>query len=89
LDRKTGKEVWRLPLKNYPWSSPVDFYDQEGNMYLIQCNSVGEMRLIEGATGRELDRLDLGINIEASPAMFGNRIVVAGRGTTVFGVRVD
>jgi outer membrane protein assembly factor BamB len=88
LDKKTGKEIWRHPLTNYAWSSPVDFYDAEGRLYIVQCTSAGEMKLIDGETGRLLHQLDFGANIEASPAIFGNMLVVAARGTQVYGVRI-
>lgn len=89
LDKQTGKEIWRHRLTSYAWSSPVDFYDADGNMYLIQCNSVGEMKLIDGANGKLLDQLDFGANIEASPAIYENTIVVAARGTMIYGVRIE
>lgn len=88
LDKKTGKEIWRRKLPNYAWSSPVDFYDAEGNMYIVQCTSAGEMKLIDGASGEILDELNFGSNIEASPAIYENTIVVAARGTIVYGVRI-
>ncbi|HRI44588.1 MAG TPA: PQQ-binding-like beta-propeller repeat protein [Fimbriimonadaceae bacterium] len=88
LDKKTGKEIWRYPLANYAWSSPVDFYDAEGRMYIVQCTSAGEMKLIDGETGRLLHELNFGANIEASPAIFGDMLVVAARGTQIYGVRI-
>lgn len=89
LDKKTGKEIWRHPLTNYAWSSPVDFYDPEGRMYIVQCTSAGEMKLIDGQNGRLLHELNFGANIEASPAIFGDMLVVAARGTQVYGVRIQ
>ena len=76
LNKETGEEVWKKETTMYSWSSPVDFYDDAGNGYLIYCNSGFNMYLIDGKTGEELDYINLGGNIEASPAMYGNYVVV-------------
>lgn len=89
LDRKTGDEVWRIQLPYYCWSSPVDVYTKAGKSYLIVCDSGGYMRLLEGKTGKELDKLPLGGNIEASPAVYENMVVVGTRGQKIYGIRVE
>lgn len=88
LDKKTGNEVWRLELKNYSWSSPVDIYTEEGEGYILLCDSAGRMYLIEGATGKVLDEVLLGSNVEGSPAVFENMVVVGTRGQKIFGIRI-
>ena len=88
IDKFTGKEVWRFKMPNYAWSSPVDFYDVNGKGYIIQCDSVGNMYLIEGATGEVCININLGSNIESSPAIFNDRIVVATRGGEIYCVKV-
>jgi outer membrane protein assembly factor BamB len=89
LDKKTGKEVWRTQFNHYAWSSPVAVYTPEGKSYLIQCDTAGNMFLLEGTTGKILDYINLGANIEASPAVFGNTIVVGTRGQKIFGVTLN
>jgi outer membrane protein assembly factor BamB len=88
LDKFTGKEVWRVKMSNYTWSSPVDFYDINGKAYIIQCDSVGNMSLIEGETGEACFNINLGSNIESSPAIFNDSIVVATRGGEICCVKV-
>jgi outer membrane protein assembly factor BamB len=88
LDRKTGEEVWSWNMPSYAWSSPVDIYDHEGNTYLIQSDSEGNMHLIEGPTGNLLHKINLGANIEASPAIFEDTIVVATRAHKIFGIKI-
>jgi hypothetical protein len=88
LDKKTGEEVWTWTMPNYAWSSPVDFYDEEGNMYLIQSDSKGNMHLLDGLQGKLLHTINLGANIEASPAIFENTIVVATRAQKIVGVKI-
>jgi hypothetical protein len=88
IDKTSGKEIWKWVMPNYAWSSPVDVYDEDGNTYLIQCDSMGNVYLIEGETGNELSHINLGINIEASPAVFNDMIVVATRGQRIVGIKI-
>ena len=86
LDKKTGEEVWKLSSPNYSWSSPVAVYDKEGKGYICFCNSAGRLDLIDGLTGEVLDTMNLGSNVEASPAVFNNKFVVGTRGCKIFGI---
>jgi outer membrane protein assembly factor BamB len=88
LDKSTGEELWRLEMPNYSWSSPVEAYTEAGDGYLILCDSVGKMYLIDGLTGQIQDTIDLGANVEGSPAVFGNMVVVGTRGQKIFGVKI-
>ena len=88
LDKKTGKEVWRYKMKAYAWSSPVAVYDEEGKAYLLQGDSAGTLHLLDARTGKLLDQLPLGANIEASPAVVGNILVVGTRGMKIFGIEL-
>jgi len=67
----------------------VAVYTLRGKSYLVLCDSVGNMSLIEGTTGRVLDSINLGTNIEASPAVFDDMIVVGTRGQMIYGVRIE
>ena len=49
---------------------------------------MGNLFLIDGATGALLDRVNLGSNVEASPAVFENTIVVGTRGQKIFGIEI-
>lgn len=88
LDKQSGDEVWRWPMQYYSWSSPVAVYDQSGKTYVVVCDSSGSMHLLDGQTGTLLDSLSLGGNIEASPAVFGDMIVVGSRGEKIWGIKV-
>jgi hypothetical protein len=46
------------------------------------------MFLIEGKTGKIVDRISLEANIEASPAVYENMIVVGTRGQKIWGIRI-
>jgi hypothetical protein len=88
LDKKTGQEVWKTSLTHYSWSSPVAIYTPAGKSYIVVCDSVGTMHLLEGTTGKELDALEIGANTEASPAVFNDTIVVGTRGQRIVGVKI-
>lgn len=88
LKKDTGEVVWEKETSMYSWSSPVDFYDADGNGYLLYCNSGFNMFLIDGKTGEQLDYMNLGGNIEASPAMYGNYAVVGTRAMRTYCIQV-
>lgn len=88
LKKDTGEVVWEKETSMYSWSSPVDFYDADGNGYLLYCNSGFNMFLIDGKTGEQLDYMNLGGNIEASPAMYGNYAVVGTRAIRTYCIQV-
>jgi outer membrane protein assembly factor BamB len=88
LDTDTGREIWRLDMNLYAWSSPVAFYDEAGRAYVAVCDSGGTMFLVEGATGQVLQQIGLGSLVEASPAVYENMLVVGTRGKKICGVKI-
>ena len=88
LNKKTGEEVWRVETQVYSWSSPTVIYNSDGSGYIIYCTSGGYMYLLDGLTGTKLDSIDLQSNIEASPAVYGSRVVVGTRGQLIYGVEL-
>lgn len=88
LKKSTGEKVWERETTVYSWSSPVDFYDKDGNGYLAYCNSGYNLYLIDGKTGEVLDQMNLGGNIEASPVMYNNYIVIGTRAQRTYCVEV-
>ena len=88
LNKKTGEVVWEHS-SYYAWSSPVCVYDSEGNGNVIYCDSVGNMFLIDGKTGTELNSINLDdSNIEASPAVYDNHVIVGTRGCNICGIEL-
>lgn len=89
INRQTGKTVWSVNMKRYCWSSPVAVYSKEGKSYIVNADSVGNMMLYEGTTGKLLDTVSLGSNVEASPAAYDDMLVVGTRGRTIWGVKIE
>lgn len=88
IDKNTGKEVWNLKLNNYCWGSPVALYSKEDKSYIVQCDSTGKAMLIEGISGKVLDAIELGANVEGTPAAFEDTLVVGTRGCKIVGFKV-
>lgn len=88
LDTKTGRIVWEKYMDNYTWSSPVAVYDKDGKAYIFMCDSAGILRMMDH-TGKTLSYLELGSNVEASPAIYENTLVVGTRGQKIYGIRIN
>ena len=80
---------WECDFAGYPWSSPVAVYDESGKGYLVQCNKTGYIHLIDGQTGEILNEMSLGSNVEASPAVYNNMVVVGTRGGLIYGMDLN
>ncbi|MBM7094300.1 MULTISPECIES: PQQ-binding-like beta-propeller repeat protein [Alteribacter] len=89
LDKETGEEVWTRDMPFYAWSSPVDVYDKKGNAYLIQGDFNGDVTLLNGENGQMIDQVSLGVNIEASPAVYNNTVVLASRSGYIHGITIE
>ena len=74
-------------MNYYSWSSPIPVYSDDGNAYIIVGDSNGQLFLVD-KEGKTLSVLDLGSNIEASPAMFNNTLVIGTRGNRICGIKV-
>jgi len=89
LDKHTGEEIWRRPLDMYSWSSTVFFTSEEGKSYLIQGCQNGDLLLVDAKTGDILSSINFGSGIEATPALYGNLLVLATRSEKIFGVKLE
>jgi len=86
INKRTGEVEWEFQTQRYSWSSPVCVYDENGKGYVIHCTADGSMHLLDGLTGKLLDSMNLGSLIEASAAVYENRIVIGTRGQLIWGV---
>lgn len=88
FDKQTGNIVWEHKMVNYTWSSPVAIYNDQGKGYIIICDSIGNVKLIDGISGTQLASVNIGSNVEASPAIFEDTLVVGTRGCQIYGVKL-
>lgn len=87
FDTATGEIIWEKYMDYYTWSSPVAVYDSEGNGYIIVGDSMGNMTMLD-SKGSVLSTISLETNIEASPAVYENTLVVGTRGGLVCGIKI-
>jgi len=88
FDRESGEIVWELVTRYYAWSSPVAVYTPDGRSYIVLADQQGRMHLIRGISGEIVYTLQLYGTVEASPAVFGNMIVLGTRWQRVFGIEI-
>lgn len=88
VNKKSGNVEWEHS-SYYAWSSPVCVYNEVGQGVVIYGNSEGEMFMLDGKTGEVLDTLQLSGNIEASPAVYEDRLVVGTRNCRIYGVKIQ
>lgn len=88
VDKTTGKEQYTFDLDAYSWASPVDFYDEKGNMYLFVTDVWGTIYLLNGATGKLIFKDKIGATIESSPVIINDRIIVGTRGRKILSFKI-
>lgn len=90
IDKYTGIERWSFELEAYAWSSPLAIYDAQGNAYIIQADTRGHIYLLDGKNGELLDTLFFeNNNFEASPAAYGDTIVIGSRAAKIYGIKIS
>lgn len=88
LDKVTGSVVWRRHLSNYSWSSPTLITASDGAVYGVLADSDGVMHLFDPATGEDISTVSLGKNVEATPAVFGDTLVVASYDRNIYAIKI-
>ena len=93
FDKSDGTVVWSIETEGSAdyVSSPVVFYTDRGDAYLVACDRSGKMNLYDAATGGMAlcASLDLGARIDSTPAAFGNYLVVGTTGQTPDGTETS
>lgn len=89
LDKKTGAVVWNRTLPHFGWSSPVLLTGKDGHTYGVVGDSGGVLHLFDPNTGKDFSTLQLSQNIEASPAVYGNMLVVGTYAKKLYGIRIS
>jgi len=88
LDKKTGEEVWKRQLDAYSWCSPVAVRSSEGKTYGLFTDFYGILHLFDPKTGKDLHTVSLGANVESSPAVYDDMIVVGSYAKKIFGIKI-
>ncbi len=88
LNRDTGEVVWEHK-SYYTWSSPVLVYNSDGSGCVLYCNYGSVMYLMDAKNGTVLDTFNLAGGVEASPAVYGNTVVIGTRQCKIWGVKIS
>ena len=93
FDKSDGTVAWSIETEGSAdyVASPVVFYTDRGDAYLVACDRSGKMNLYDAATGGMAlcASLDLGARIDSTPAAFGNYLVVGTTGQTPDGTETS
>lgn len=89
FDKKTGQLLYRKELNFYAWSSPVGFYNEKNELYIVIGNSSGHLYLIRGKDGEILFDQVMSSNFESSPIVSGNALVVGSRDGNIYRFHVE
>lgn len=89
LYKNDGKIAWEKDLNMYSWSSPVAIYDANSKANIIFCDANGKIFLIDARTGETKTSLNTGGgNIEGSPAIYNDIMVIGTRGKRIYGIKI-
>lgn len=88
FNKATGEIAWQKSLRRYSWSTPVLVYNEAGEGVLVVANSAGTLRMFDGLTGELLDDIEIDGNVEGSPAVFDDVLVVGTRDQRIYGIRI-
>ena len=83
FNRHTGKIVYQIPLKNFAWSSPVGFVNENDKFYVFAGDASGNAYLIDAKKGETIFTQVMCNNFESSPVVRGNQLVVGSRGQEI------
>jgi outer membrane protein assembly factor BamB len=89
FDKRNGQLLYRKPLNFYAWSSPVGFYNEKNELYIVIGNSSGHLYLIRGKDGEILFDQVMSSNFESSPIVKDNILVVGSRDGGIYRFHVE
>ena len=59
----------------------------DGKTYMIFCDYAGDMHLMDPMTGAIIDTISVGLNVEGSPAIYDDMVVI-GTYMKIYGVKI-
>ena len=77
FNKDTGSVAWTFDMATAKTvSSPVAVYNEAGDAWLIQAEGNGVLHMLDARTGLEKTSLNLGGEIQGSPAVFRDILVI-------------
>ena len=90
LKKENGETAWEQKGP-YTWSSPVCVYNSNegGKDVVLYARSDSNLLMVDGLTGETLHKVNLGSgNVEASPAVYEDTLVLGTRGCLIHGIKL-
>lgn len=84
FNKHDGTILYETPTRQYSWSSPVAFYNDNDEMFLFTGDAAGYVYLIKGKTGEIVTSKRIGSNFESSPIIVDDKIIIGSRGNKIF-----
>ncbi len=76
LNKETGSVEWEYAMSAEAVSSPVAVYNELGDSWIIQGDQSGLLHLLDARSGAHMYQLDLGGEIQGSPAVYRDILVI-------------
>ena len=92
MNKITGQVIWQRELEANAISSPVAVYNKDGKGWIIQADQKGRLYLLDGLTGQVKNTLALGGEVQASPAVYNDMLVIgtcSKENAFMYGIRIQ
>lgn len=89
FDKHDGHMLYKTILKQYAWSSPVAFYNDNDEMFIFLGDCAGYVYLIKGKTGEIVACELIGSNFESSPIVVDDKVILGSRGNKLYKIALQ
>lgn len=89
FDKHDGRMLYKTILKQYAWSSPVAFFNDNDEMFIFLGDCAGNVYLIQGKTGEIVACEPIGSNFESSPIVVDDKVILGSRGNKIFKIALQ
>ena len=89
FDKNDGRLLYKTLLKQYAWSSPVPFYNDDNELFLFVGDCSGYTYVIKGKTGEIVACEKIGSNFESTPIVVDDRVILGSRGNKIFSIALQ
>ena len=89
FDKHSGQLLYKTQLKQYAWSSPVAFFNDNDEMFVFLGDCAGNVYLIKGKTGEIVACEHVGSNFESAPIVVDDRVILGSRGNKIFKIALQ
>jgi len=80
LNKADGTVAWQTALPASAVSSPVAVYNEAGDAWIVQAELDGKINLLNAKTGEVLNTVTVDGELSASPAVYGDLLVIGATG---------